>query len=226
MDSKAQAPPYAPAYGPNDVGQQHQYSTPSQQQLETHKQQYSATTQPHQPQQMAHHHNVDGQKWRASYCGFCSPFSLCMKTWCCPCFVYGKTKHRLQANGDMTGYDSMNGSVGFLSSPALSIRSLPLEQRNVCLTIHVIQCWLFCGALCCGLTWIPIWLSRSDMRKKHNLEGNGCTDCLSACCCPLCDLVQQEKEAETREAEGQGRPVVNQYQAQGGMAYPAPVQKH
>lgn len=69
-------------------------------------------------------------------------------------------------------------------------------------------------------------MNRSDMRQKHNLEGNGCTDCLSVCCCPLCDIVQQEKESEAREAGGYGKPVVSQYEAQGGMAYPAPVQKH
>jgi len=29
----------------------------------------------------------------------------------------------------------------------------------------------------------------------------GCTDCLCACCCPHCDLIQQDKEVEYRENE-------------------------
>ncbi|CAN8096788.1 unnamed protein product [Discula destructiva] len=146
--------------------------------------------QPRQ-QQVARGQQTPPQPWQASYCGCCSPFDLCMKAFCCPCFVYGKTHHRIRENGNMEGYDSVNSS-----------------------------CMIFTASLCLGLNWMPVWLQRADMRKKYNLQGNGCTDCLSACCCPLCDMVQQEKEAQARELGGHGKPVVQGYQAQGGMAYP------
>lgn len=35
--------------------------------------------------------------------------------------------------------------------------------------------------------------------KRSDLEGDGCKDCLCACCCSPCDLVQQDKEAAYRE---------------------------
>lgn len=61
------------------------------------------------------------------------------------------------------------------------------------------QCMTFLASMWFGLSWIPVWLQRSDLRNKHNLRGSGCTDCLSACCCPECDIIQVEKEAERRE---------------------------
>lgn len=68
-------------------------------------------------------------------------------------------------------------------------------------------------------------MQRSDLRGKYNISGNGCADCCSACCCPLCDLVQADKEAKYRESlrGGQGQAVTQQYQPQGGMSMPAPA---
>lgn len=68
-------------------------------------------------------------------------------------------------------------------------------------------------------------MQRSDLREKYNINGNCCADCCSAFCCPLCDLVQADKEATFREGlrSGQGQPVTQQYQPQGGMSMPDPT---
>jgi len=44
-------------------------------------------------------------------------------------------------------------------------------------------------------------MQRMEVRRKYNLQGSCLTDIAVACCCALCDLVQQEKETEVREKE-------------------------
>ena len=63
-------------------------------------------------------------------------------------------------------------------------------------------------------------MQRSELRAKYNLKGDCLTDLAKAWCCVLCDLTQQEKEAEHREKELLG---AQQY-SQGGnsMVYGAP----
>lgn len=61
------------------------------------------------------------------------------------------------------------------------------------------------------------------MREKYHLEGSCVEDLLKAWCCGCCTLIQQDKEAEYREtllrqAQNESK---QQYQATGGMAYPA-----
>ena len=73
---------------------------------------------------------------------------------------------------------------------------------------NVTQCAAFTGLTCVGFSWILPLMNRGDMRAKYNLTGNGCKDCLCACCCGPCDLMQQDKEAEHREE--QGKPLLNQ----------------
>lgn len=65
-------------------------------------------------------------------------------------------------------------------------------------------------------------LQRADLRTKHNLQGSCLVDLATACCCGCCDIAQQDKEAEYREAllAGNQGGVQQQYQAGGGMAYP------
>ncbi|CAI6334185.1 unnamed protein product [Periconia digitata] len=132
------------------------------------------------------------QEWHNSGSSCCSPIGTCCMAWFCPCILHGKTRHRVRNNGDMSSYSCCNSS-----------------------------CMGFCGLLACGVGFILPWISRADMRAKYGLEGNGCKDCLCACCCGPCDMVQQSKEAEFREDKVrlvQGQPGKN-----GGMYY-APQQ--
>jgi hypothetical protein len=64
-------------------------------------------------------------------------------------------------------------------------------------------------------------MNRGDMRAKYGLKGNGCGDCMRAFCCGPCDLSQQDKEAEFREAQRKA-PLLGQPGAMGqgqGMQY-------
>ncbi|KAH7130140.1 PLAC8 family-domain-containing protein [Dendryphion nanum] len=112
------------------------------------------------------------QEWHHSGSSCCSPFSTCLLSWCCPCIVYGRTKHRVKNDGNMQGYSCCNMS-----------------------------CCAFTGLSCLGISFVLSMISRGDMRAKYHLQGNGCKDCLCACCCGPCDLTQQDKESEFREAQ-------------------------
>src|SRR5689334_19736482 len=63
-------------------------------------------------------------------------------------------------------------------------------------------------------------MQRGEIRQKYGLKGNGCTDCLMACCCTPCDLTQQDKEVKTRE-EKMGL-ISQQPAAHEGMHYGGP----
>ena len=47
----------------------------------------------------------------------------------------------------------------------------------------------------CGCFWVLQMIKRGDMRERYNIDGSGAGDCCGAYCCPLCGLVQEEKEA-------------------------------
>lgn len=78
---------------------------------------------------------------------------------------------------------------------------------------------MFFGSTCFGLHWIPMALQRANIREKYNLQGSCLVDIATACCCGICDLVQQDKEAAHREA--QGVAVSQQYKSEEGMSLPA-----
>ncbi|KAF2439427.1 PLAC8-domain-containing protein [Karstenula rhodostoma CBS 690.94] len=113
---------------------------------------------------------IQKQDWHHSGSGCCSPMGTCCLSWWCPCMQYGKTRHRSKNDGNMQGYSCCNSS-----------------------------CMAFCGLACLGISFILPMMNRSDIRAKYHLKGNGCGDCLCACCCTPCDLTQQEKEVSYRE---------------------------
>ncbi|KAH6621734.1 PLAC8 family-domain-containing protein [Boeremia exigua] len=122
---------------------------------------------------------VQKQDWHHRGTACVTPLSTCCLTWWCPCVVYGRTRHRMKANGNMNTYSCCNTS-----------------------------CAAFAGMGIVGLSWILPLLNRGEVRAEYGLNGNGCKDCLCACCCAPCDLLQQEKEVEHREA--QRRPLLDQ----------------
>ncbi|EFX00261.1 duf614 domain containing protein [Grosmannia clavigera kw1407] len=132
----------------------------------------------------------DSQPWYTSFFDCCSPIDLCLTSWCLPCVTFGKTHHRLRKDVKLEGYEPINTS-----------------------------CLFMCGAGCIGLHWIPLSMQRADIREKYNLQGNCIVDIAAACCCGLCDLVQQEKEV-SRRGNLQQDAVKQQYQSNNEMAYP------
>jgi len=104
--------------------------------------------------------------WHERFVAFFDPVELCCVTWCCPCVTFGKTHHRLRKDPSLKDYSAVNPS---------------------CLAFWVST--MFCGHLCLQT------LQRHDVRTKYHLQGDCAMDLLRACCCPCCDLIQQEKEA-------------------------------
>jgi hypothetical protein len=83
-----------------------------------------------------------------------------------------------------------------------------------------LQCLLLCGAGCFGLHWIPMAIQRAEIRNRYHLQGSCLVDIATACCCALCNLVQEEKETAHREPLLAQQGVKEQYQPAGGMVYP------
>jgi len=132
------------------------------------------------------------QPWHHAVWSFYDPIDTCLISWCLPCVTFGKTHHRVHKNGNLEGYEPVNTS-----------------------------CLLLVGSACVGLSIIPLVMQRAEVRHKYNLEGSCLTDIALTCCCGLCSIIQQDKEAEYREALLGGSGVVTQQlQGQEGMVYP------
>jgi len=72
---------------------------------------------------------------------------------------------------------------------------------------------------------IPLWLKRQEARRKFNIRGNGCTDCLTSYFCHPCALAQLSTELKTRAEQAQigakGAPM-GYVQPTQGMEYQPP----
>lgn len=187
-----------------------------------------------------------GNKWFHSFWGCCSPVDACMEfslspflhtprvlysaghtyqpinplfCWLtttglcgcfCPCCLFGKTQARLE-DPSLRNFSHCNGDVSTQTSSKRKTNAHPSD---------FFQCCLFTTLSLCGMQWILQTIRRGDMRDRFGItEGNCCTDCLVACCCPCCGLVQQEKEAKTRLGDGQEGPPPMGYQPPIGMTY-------
>ncbi|TVY27993.1 Protein plant cadmium resistance 7-like [Lachnellula hyalina] len=108
--------------------------------------------------------------------------NLCLKGFCCPCFVFGKTQARIR-DPSLASYERVNN-----------------------------DCLLWCGANCCQASWITTadwhrlrvhsltFLKRSEIRSAYNIQGDHMIDCLSSAFCHCCALIQQEKEVIRKNA--------------------------
>jgi hypothetical protein len=56
------------------------------------------------------------------------------------------------------------------------------------------------------------------MREKYGMESNGCGDCLTAFCCPCCQLIQEDKESIVRNT-GMDPKTQTPYVPPTGMSY-------
>jgi len=118
--------------------------------------------------------NVGNDEWNNGLFD-CFSGGVCLKGTFCPCFVYGKTQHRIK-DPSMAGYSSMNS-----------------------------DCFIWCGTqYCCGIGWIFNCMQRGDIRKRFGINGGGCTDCLASACCTCCVVIQSEKEVVERTSAGNG----------------------
>ncbi|ESZ97231.1 hypothetical protein SBOR_2354 [Sclerotinia borealis F-4128] len=146
------------------------------------QQQPIAVPQEQQFQQQQQPSNYSGpgaiqqSTWSNSIWDCFSPGELCLKTTFCPCFVYGKTQHRLNQDANLMGYERFNN-----------------------------DCLLWAGAQCCGLGPVFTFLQRRQIREKFAIGGESdVTDIALSWCCHCCAVMQHEKEVVARNQSQSG----------------------
>ncbi|RPA78641.1 hypothetical protein BJ508DRAFT_155053 [Ascobolus immersus RN42] len=108
-----------------------------------------------------------------------SPSTCCLSFWC-PCILYSRTKSALAT----TSSHSEKADADFSSCNS--------------------QCTLFCALSVCMLSPFLTLFQRGRIRTRYNLpQGAGvyCCDCLKACCCTTCTLIQDDRQVRERELE-------------------------
>ncbi|EPS39947.1 hypothetical protein H072_6363 [Dactylellina haptotyla CBS 200.50] len=108
--------------------------------------------------------------WLHGLCGCFGDCDSCCITFCCPCITYGEVHHRIQNKTQ--------------------------KDYNRCCNV---PCWSFAGLMLCGAQWVMGCMQRGELRRKYNLDGSGCGDCVKHFFCECCTLVQEDRESKTRQ---------------------------
>ncbi|KAL2120211.1 hypothetical protein VTJ04DRAFT_4237 [Mycothermus thermophilus] len=117
-------------------------------------------------------------KWSAGLCDcFSAGFGICLLGTCCPCFLINKTRDLLENPTKESG-DICGGT-----------------------------CCGFATLNFCGLGCILSWTQRGNIRERHNIDGDGCMDCMVSTCCTCCGLIQQYHEVKERRGADTTRVV-------------------
>ncbi|KAK8852244.1 DUF614 domain protein [Apiospora arundinis] len=116
----------------------------------------------------------------------------------CPCIVFGKTRARLR-DPSMATYDTVNSDCAI---------------------------WTFLSM--CGLSCIYQWGARKEIRERYAIKGDEAEDAMLTLCCPVCALVQEEKEVVRRTTQQQAAPTgyIAQPQMQVPVQMQMPMQVH
>ncbi|EAU82184.2 hypothetical protein CC1G_11374 [Coprinopsis cinerea okayama7 len=119
----------------------------------------------------------DGREWSNGLCSCCDEPGTCLLAWCCPCIVYSRVKHRYEH---------------------LATKGVPDPEHggDVCTSDCLIHAAV---TSCVGLGWLFQMMNREKIRSRYSIRGGGCGDCLTACCCTPCELVQESRELELEE---------------------------
>ncbi|QKX58320.1 uncharacterized protein TRUGW13939_05442 [Talaromyces rugulosus] len=156
----------------------------------------------HLPGQIAHPNQMTtGGGWSTGLCE-CSDIGTCCLGLTCPCILYGRTQYRLLRKS--RGEDPTN--------------MLGYETCNGSCTAM---------ALFCGCQWILATIQHTRTRRAYRIEGDICSDCARATCCPCCTCIRNEREIRLREdaraqsAQLNGANFVSPYLPPGQMQYRA-----
>ncbi|KAK7985745.1 PLAC8-domain-containing protein [Apiospora saccharicola] len=107
----------------------------------------------------------------------------------CPCIVFGKTRARLRDPG-MATYDTVNSDRASRKEASPDNRLVP--------TVTV------CDMECPEHVRIQLdWTSRKEIRARYAIKGDSAEDAMLTLCCPVCALVQEEKEVVPMQAQMQ-----------------------
>lgn len=67
------------------------------------------------------------------------------------------------------------------------------------------------------------WVSRKEIRARYAIKGDAAEDAMLTACCPVCALVQEEKEVVRRSSAAQQQAPAG-YTAQAPMQVPVQMQ--
>jgi Cys-rich protein (TIGR01571 family) len=88
-------------------------------------------------------------------------FGTCCLTYWCPCVAFGQSMEKLSSDECMCGGNCAGAG-----------------------------CLWMGGILCCGSVICMTCMGRTAIRKKYNIDGDDCSDCLASLFCHLCVLIQ------------------------------------
>ena len=115
--------------------------------------------------------------WKSGLCDCCSTPACCLAC-CCPCCVFG------QIGAAMTPAEVCCGGDYCGSCCLYYILIMPTQY------IDVVIAPLSVGSIALPLGTLIHCPMRSAIRKKHQIPGNDCEDCLIVWCCACCALAQ------------------------------------
>ncbi|KAF8325756.1 PLAC8 family-domain-containing protein [Cantharellus anzutake] len=113
--------------------------------------------------------------WSFGLCDFCGACQTCLFAFCCPCFAYGQNMSRLK-------YLKNQGTPHPEGGTVLNAESVTYYAF---MHLYIPGCYSMIG--------------RREVRKRYNIEGNLCTDCLTQCFCSPCSITQESREIELEE---------------------------
>ncbi|KAK8123057.1 PLAC8-domain-containing protein [Apiospora sp. TS-2023a] len=199
----------------------------------------SATAAPmpvhNQTQALADGHGAHLSPWSAPIFDCFNPADQLFMACFCPCIVFGKTRARLR-DPSMATYDTVNSDVSVIHglTNRASRKEASADNR---LVPSVTVCDMECPehvrvqldvSLC---LWSPstlvirsiaVWMARKEIRVRFSIKGDSAEDAMLTLCCPVCALVQEEKEVVRRIAQQQVQqpPPSTGYMAQPPMHMP------
>jgi len=120
---------------------------------------------------------IDGTRDWSNRTGDCfGDCNTCLTACCCPCIVYAQNKSRFE-HLDRIGY--------------------PHPYAGDSLSLDCLLHCLLSPFLCAG-TMLQT-STRTDIRRRYVIAGDGCTDCATSLCCMSCALTQESMELELEE---------------------------
>ncbi len=121
--------------------------------------------------------------WRSGLCDCCSTPGCCLACWC-PCCVFGQIAAKMSSKELCCGGDYCSSCTlyYFVSIfPPHSLILVPAFLSNYT-PMPASYCVPFGALVHCPM--------RSAIRKKYDIPGNNCEDCMVVWCCACCALVQ------------------------------------
>ena len=115
--------------------------------------------------------------WRSGLCDCCSTPACCLAC-CCPCCVFGQIAATMTPEEVCCG-GNYGGSccLYYLLIMPTQFVDVLLAPTSVALIILPLGSLMHC----------PL---RSAIRRKHNIPGDDCEDCMTVWCCSCCALAQ------------------------------------